>query len=87
MGRILNRKCLSPQMQQLIGITYSAKLCCFESQDVYKDAQAFHDVAGFLERNGIFKKEVVIVEGKFRDKWRLTWDGMLLWEEFLRNLK
>jgi hypothetical protein len=73
-------------MQKMIEFLYDNKTMTFVGQGIYKDRQHFLKCMDFLVEWGIVKKRKTIFNEKFENIYKLTWDGVILWEEYLSKL-
>lgn len=73
--------------QKLIKTIYDQDYVTFHSQKVYRDRKTFNHSIRFLCDCGFLKPKAILKDRVFITVYCLTWDGVLLWEEFLKRLK
>ena len=83
MKRFLTIKC-----QRIIEEIYDKKEISFKDQTIFKDRYHFKKVMELLEKTEIIKvRRFFNKEGLLCVKYKLTWDGVILWEEYLKNFQ
>jgi len=83
MEGVPKRRYLSVKQQQILWKIYSEKILTFSNQDIYRDRKSFKSSLKHLEKTGLIKKKPVLENESFETGYFLTFNGLLVVEEFL----
>ncbi len=74
---------LSVKQQRILWNLHAKKIISFEQQKIYKDRKSFNSAMRHMEKIGLIKKKPILNKGNFENGYFLTWNGVLLVEEFI----